>query len=88
MASCLCNWINTEYHVEAYGVDSTYAGTATQNQVQLADKRLLLGLKMDAGLYSWIIEGGWIFDRDVSFEKTVPDFSLGNGFIGQIGLKY
>jgi len=81
-------YVRAEYHVEAYGVDSTYAGTATQNQVQLADKRLLLGLKMDAGLYSWIIEGGWIFDRDVSFEKTVPDFSLGNGFIGQIGLKY
>jgi hypothetical protein len=40
-------------------------------------------------MYSWIIEGGWVFDRDVEFANAaVPDFSLGEGFIGQIGLRY
>jgi hypothetical protein len=82
-------YVRAEYHVEAYGVNRTFAGTAADDQIELADKRLLLGLKMDAGMYSWIIEGGWVFDRDVEFgNATVPDFSLGNGFIGQIGLRY
>ena len=81
-------YVRAEYHVEAYGVNSTYAGVNSDNQIQLADKRLLLGLKMDAGMYSWIIEGGWVFDRDVEFDNTVPGFRLENGFIGQIGLRY
>ncbi len=81
-------YVRAEYHVEAYGVNNTYAGVSADNQIQLADKRLLLGLKMDAGMYSWIMEGGWVFDRDVDFDNTVPGFSLGDGFIGQIGLRY
>ena len=81
-------YVRAEYHVEAYGVNSTYAGASADNQIQLEDKRLLLGLKMDAGMYSWIIEGGWVFDRDVEFANSVPGFSLADGFIGQIGLRY
>ena len=82
-------YVRAEYHVEAYGVNRTYAGVSANDQIQLADKRLLLGLKMDAGMYSWIIEGGYVFDRDVDFgSAAVPDFGLGNGFIGQIGLRY
>lgn len=81
-------YVRAEYHVEAYGVNSTFAGVSSDNQVQLADKRILLGFKMDAGLYSWIIEGGWVFDRDVKFDKSVPGFDLGDGFVGQIGLRY
>ncbi len=82
-------YVRAEYHVEAYGVNRTFAGINADDQIELADKRLLLGLKMDAGMYSWVIEGGWVFDRDVEFESAaVPDFSLGNGFIGQIGLRY
>ncbi len=82
-------YVRAEYHVEAYGVNSTFAGVSADNQIQLADKRLLLGLKMDAGLYSWIIEGGWVFDRDAKFaSSSVPGFGLGDGFIGQIGLRY
>ena len=81
-------YVRAEYHVEAYGVSSTYAGVTADNQVQLADKRILLGMKMDAGLYSWIIEGGWVLDRDVRFKNATPGFDLGSGFIGQIGLRY
>ena len=81
-------YVRAEYHVEAYGIDSTYMGATTKNQMQIADKRVLMGLKMDAGMYSWIIEGGYVFDRDVKYSNTVPGFGLGNGFVGQIGLRY
>jgi hypothetical protein len=82
-------YVRAEYHVEAYGVNRTFAGANADDQIQLSDKRLLLGLKMDTGMYSWIIEGGWVFDRDVEFDSSaVPGFGLDNGFIGQIGLRY
>lgn len=81
-------YVRAEYHVEAYGIESTYLAATTKNQIQIEDKRVLLGLKMDAGLYSWILEGGYVFDRDVKFSNTVPGFGLGNGFVGQIGLRY
>ena len=81
-------YVRAEYHVEAYGIQSTYLSATTKNQMQIADKRVLLGLKMDAGLYSWIIEAGYVFDRDVKFSNSVPGFGLGNGFVGQIGLRY
>ncbi len=81
-------YVRAEYHVEAYGIESTYLGATTKNQMQIEDKRVLLGLKMDAGMYSWMIEGGYVFDRDVKFSNTVPGFGLGNGFVGQIGLRY
>lgn len=82
-------YVRAEYHVEAYGVNRTYAGVNADDQFQLDDKRILLGMKMDAGLYSWVIEGGWVFDRHARFDNpSVPDFDLGTGFVGQIGLRY
>ncbi len=81
-------YIRGEYHVEAYGVETTYGGTSFDNKVQIADYRILGGFKMDGGLYSWFFEGGWVFDRQVKFDKTVPGYDLNNGFIGQIGLRY
>ena len=84
-------WIyaRAEYHVEAYGGNRTYLGANAKDQVQIADKRILLGLKMDAGAYNWIIEGGYVFDRNVDFgSSAVPGFGLGGGFVGQIGLRY
>jgi len=81
-------YVRAEYHVEAYGIQSTYLGATAKNQMQIEDKRVLMGLKMDAGSYSWIIEGGYVFDRDVKFSNSVPGFGLGNGFVGQIGLRY
>lgn len=81
-------YVRAEYHVEAYGVNRTYAGVQADDQVEIADYRILLGMKMDAGLYSWFFEGGYVMDRQVEFASAVPGFDLDSGFIGQIGLRY
>ncbi len=81
-------YVRAEYHVESYGVNRTYAGVAADDQIEVADYRVLGGFKMDTGLYSWFIEGGYVFDRQVEFDSATPGYSLNNGFIGQIGLRY
>lgn len=81
-------YVRAEYHVEAYGVNRSFAGVLSDDQVEIEDYRILLGLKMDSGLYSWFIEGGWVLDRNVEFASSIPGYSLDTGFIGQIGLRY
>jgi len=81
-------YVRAEYHVEAYGVNRTFAGVPADDQVEISDYRILLGMKMDAGLYSWFIEGGWVLDRQVEFDSNVPGYDIDTGFIGQIGLRF
>lgn len=81
-------YVRAEYHVEAYGVNRSFAGVSADDQVEIADYRILMGLKMDAGLYSWFIEGGWVLDRQVEFGSGIPGYDLDTGFIGQVGLRY
>ena len=58
-------YLTAEYHVEAYEVNT--APGPPRDEVELEDYRVLLGVRMDAAMYSWFIEGGWIFDRDVRY---------------------
>lgn len=82
-------YVRAEYHVEAYGVNGTFGGVQADDQVEIEDYRVLGGFKMDSGMYNWFIEGGWVFNRDVNFDNAaVPGYSLGDGFIGQIGLRF
>jgi hypothetical protein len=77
-------YVRAEYHVEAYGFEEI-AGAV--DEVEVSDYRILGGFKMDAGLYNWFIEGGWVFNRDVEYASG-PEYELSNGFIGQVGLRY
>lgn len=79
-------YVRAEYHVEAYGIQSTVM--AGDTQVQIEDYRVLLGLKMDTGYYNWFLEGGWVFDRQVKFRNATPGYDIGTGFIGQIGIRF
>ena len=81
-------YVRAEYHVEAYGVESTFAGVTSDTQVEMEDYRVLAGLKMDGGTYNWFFEGGWVFNREVTFANATPGYDIGNGFIGQIGLRF
>jgi hypothetical protein len=82
-------YVRAEYHVESYGVNRRFGGVTADDQIELEDYRVLGGFKMDSGLYNWFIEGGWVFNRDVTFANSaVPGYSLDNGFIAQIGLNY
>ena len=79
-------YFRVEHHVEAYDVEIAGGGS---DQVELNDWRAMLGFRMDAGTYSWIIEGGWVFDRDVDFGIAAnTDFAPESGFIGRIGWRY
>lgn len=82
-------YVRGEYHVEAYGIEQTVGGAAVDGQIELEDYRILIGMKMDSGLYNWFFEGGWVTNRDVTFSNgAVPGYKLDTGFIGQVGLRY
>lgn len=79
-------YIRAEYHVEAYEVNT---GAGGMDEVELSDYRLLGGFKMNAGLYQWFIEAGWVFDREIDYGlpangKITPD----TGFIARAGWRY
>ena len=77
-----------EYHVESWGVSRQFGAATADDEVQLEDYRILIGLKMDSGYYNWFFEGGWVLNREVTFDSTAPGFDLDTGFIGQIGLRF
>jgi hypothetical protein len=82
-------YVRAEYHVEAYGIESSFNGGAvSETQFEVEDYRVLGGFKMDAGSYNWFIEGGWVFNREVKFANATPGYEIGSGFIGQIGLRF
>ncbi|MCA9062151.1 MAG: hypothetical protein KDA96_03810 [Planctomycetaceae bacterium] len=82
-------YVRGEYHVEGYGVNRTFGGVSADDKMEIEDYRILIGLKMDAGMYNWFLEGGWVFDRTVRFANTAtPGFDLSTAFIGQIGIRY
>jgi hypothetical protein len=64
------------------------AGVAQENQIEISDYRLVGGFRMDTGLYSWFLEGGYVMDRNLVFATGQQDLKIGDGFIGQIGLRY
>ncbi len=82
-------YIRAEYHVEAYGYENeSGGGVKADTQVEIEDYRILGGFKMDGGYYNWFIEGGWVFNREVQFANGTPGYEIGNGFIGQIGIRF
>lgn len=81
-------YIRAEYHVEAYGYENESGGVKADTQVEIEDYRILGGFKMDGGYYNWFIEGGWVFNREVQFANATPGYEIGNGFIGQIGIRF
>ena len=78
-------YLSAEYHVEAYEVNT--APGPPRDEVELEDYRVLLGVRMDAAMYSWFVEGGWIFDRNVSYGLG-GGFSPQTGFITRMGWRY
>ncbi|MFO0998992.1 MAG: hypothetical protein U0936_01530 [Planctomycetaceae bacterium] len=60
-----------EYHVEAYGIESSFnGGGLVDTELEAEDYRVLGGFKMDGGYYNWFIEGGLVFDRQVRFANV------------------
>lgn len=82
------NWLYLawEYHVESYEVNMPVA--LGQNQVQMEDYRLTLGLRSDHPTFTKYIEAGWVFGRNVDFKNTVPGFNISDGFMVRGGIRF
>jgi hypothetical protein len=78
-------YVNGEYHVEAYEIGG--AG-AVGRQVQLQDWRVMLGVRSDSGGVQSFLEGGWVFDREVEFNRGGGNFDVSSGFIARFGIKF
>lgn len=75
-----------EYHVEAYDVE--LQGLGVRDRTQIGDYRALLGFRNFGPCASGFIEAGWIFNRDIKFETTLPDVGIDSGFITRLGLRF
>lgn len=78
-------YVDGEYHVESYEIGG--AGAANR-QVQLEDWRVMLGVRSDSGGVQSFLEGGWVFDRQVEFNRAGGDFDVSSGFIARFGVKF
>ena len=77
-----------EYHIESYQI-GTSSVPAGKDQIQLEDYRIMLGLRKSNPIASGFIEGGWVLGRQVEFRTgSINDFSISNGFIARIGMKF
>lgn len=85
---CGATWayLRGEYHSEAYEIE--VRGPDRQEQIELDDWRLLLGLRSDHGRFASFLEAGWVFGRDVEFAGPTPGFDVDTGFIGRLGLRF
>ncbi len=79
-------YVQAEYHVEAYQVDTFPVGA--QDRVQLADWRVVGGMRFEAGWLTTFVEAGYVFDRKVEFQKVGTDFDVDGTFIGRVGLRF
>lgn len=81
-------YASAEYHIEAYQIGTTSA-VAGEDQIELEDYRIMLGLRKANPICSGFIEGGWVFGRKVDLRSdSVNDFSISSGFIGRIGIRF
>ena len=76
-----------EYHVEAYQIGST-TPLQSQERVQIADWRLMVGLRSDHGVYDKFVEGGVILGRNVDFKYSTPGFDISDSFVLRAGIKF
>lgn len=77
-----------EYHIESYQI-GTKSVASGQDQIELEDYRIMLGMRKSNPICSGFIEGGWVFGRKADFRSdSVNDFSIHSGFIGRVGFRF
>jgi hypothetical protein len=81
-------YASSEYHIESYQIGTTSVATG-DDQIELEDYRIMLGMRKSNPMMSCYIEGGWVFGRKVDFRSdSINDFSISSGFIGRIGVRF
>jgi hypothetical protein len=81
-------WIyaNGEYHIESYQIGTTSV-PAGEDQIELEDYRVLIGLRKSNPIASGFLEAGWVFGRKVDL-RAGGDFDISSGFIARVGLRF
>jgi len=81
-------WLYTrgEFHVESYEIDREPVGI--QDQIEMSDWRIMVGLRGDNGWATGFIEVGAILDRQVRFQRSYPSYDISNNFILRTGLQF
>ncbi len=82
-------WVygGVEYNVEAYQIGLESPG-GEDEKIQIADYRALFGIRTEGGGVTGFLEGGWVFDRQVTFLHGTPGFDINTGFMARLGLRF
>jgi hypothetical protein len=75
-----------EYHVESYQIEQ--ASVAGNQQVQIQDWRVAVGLRSEHVTYDKFIEVGYVFGRNVDFKNTTPGFTINDTLMIRAGVKF
>lgn len=82
-------YVKAGYHVESYQIDMDVpGGGGREDQIEIADWRVMLGLRSESNYFGTFIEGGYVFDREVEFGGQTTDFTIDDGFILRAGIRY
>ena len=81
-------WIygQAEYTAEAW--QSADKDNHTSDRIQLTYDRASLGVRCDAGRYSFYSEVGYVFNRQAKFSGATPGFDLSDNIMVRAGLRY
>jgi hypothetical protein len=79
-------YVRGEWHIEAYEIQLETTGQ--RERVEIEDWRVLIGNRKTNGLFMLFVEAGWVFGRNVSYERGTPGFDVSSGFIVRTGLTY
>lgn len=82
-------YVAGEYHIEAWEVASPIPGGLGQDQMEIEDWRVLVGVRSEYYGVTSFLEAGWVFGRHADFKDTVgADYDLESGFIARFGMRW
>jgi hypothetical protein len=79
-------YVTGGYHVEAF--DLRPIAGADSNRVQFTDWRVLGGFRWDTGWVQSFAEAGYVFERDVEWDRGAGKYGVDGGFIGRVGIRF
>jgi hypothetical protein len=81
-------YVSSEYHVEAFQIDTTPLGSSPRNRVQYEDWRLALGLRSDHGWFDKFIEVAWVPGRNFEFDRDLPKLDVSEQVMARFGIRF
>jgi len=79
-------YVRGEWHIETYEITLPAPG-GPKSRVELEDWRILFGARKDFGWVSYFVEAGWVFGREVEYQRLSPGFDISSGFIARLGFR-